>query len=132
MNRTRWQYCQIEVNGENEGLLRQFFPDRPSVDHNLRDNWPAMIGKLGEQGWELVSVLPNEGGRGRNPLTYVFKRSTSVPLPQGQQSAAPQQSGSPQVVQSTAWQNQPPLDDEDEEDPEDPSPLSGFEPLRGQ
>jgi hypothetical protein len=55
-------------------VLRQFFPDREPVETNLYANWPGMIAKLGEQGWELVSAFPNEGGRGRSPLTYVFKR----------------------------------------------------------
>ena len=72
--RARWQVCQIEVGMNNIGVLRQFFAERDPVQTDLHVTWPAMIAKLGEQGWELVSVFPNEGGRGRNPLTYVFKR----------------------------------------------------------
>ncbi|HEC22822.1 MAG TPA: DUF4177 domain-containing protein [Chloroflexi bacterium] len=72
--RRRWQYCQIEVGPNNAGILRQFFADRAAVETNLYDNWPGMLAKLGEQGWELVSVFPNESRRGRSPLTYVFKR----------------------------------------------------------
>ena len=75
VERRRWQYCQIEVGANDMGVMKQFFADRIPVEHDLRDNWPTMIAKLGEQGWELVSVFPNEGGRGRSPLTYVFKRA---------------------------------------------------------
>jgi hypothetical protein len=70
----RWQYCQVEVGSNGQGALKQFFADREPVETALYANWPGMIAKLGEQGWELVSVFPNEGGRGRSPLTYVFKR----------------------------------------------------------
>ncbi|MCC6904838.1 MAG: DUF4177 domain-containing protein [Anaerolineae bacterium] len=73
-DRGRWQYCQIEVGTNSMAILRQFVADRDPVEHDLRNTWPAMLGKLGEQGWELVSVFPNESGRGRSPLTYVFKR----------------------------------------------------------
>lgn len=72
--RMKWQYCQIEVGANNLGVLRQFFAERDPIQTDLHDTWAAMIAKLGDQGWELVSVFPNEGGRGRNPLTYVFKR----------------------------------------------------------
>ncbi len=72
--RTSWQYCQVEVGADGMGVLRQFFTDREPVETALHNNWPSMLAKLGQQGWELVSVFPNEGGRGRNPLTYVFKR----------------------------------------------------------
>ena len=75
MERKRWQFCQVEVLGNNIANLRQFVADRDPVVHELHGTWPGMIGKLGEQGWELVTVLPTETGRGRNPLTYVFKRS---------------------------------------------------------
>ena len=73
LERTRWQYCQIEV-GTGGGILKQFFADREPVETNLHHNWTGMLGKLGEQGWEMVSAFPSEGGRGRSPLTYVFKR----------------------------------------------------------
>lgn len=72
--RIRWQYCQIEVGANSIGVLRQFFPDRLPIETELHQTWPSMIAKLGEQGWEMVSAFPNEGGRGRSPLTYVFKR----------------------------------------------------------
>ncbi|MBN1312923.1 MAG: hypothetical protein JXB30_16025 [Anaerolineae bacterium] len=74
VERARWQYCQIEVGANNTGFLRQFFTDREPVQTDLHQNWPAMVAKLGDQGWELVCAFPNESGRGRNPLTYVFKR----------------------------------------------------------
>jgi hypothetical protein len=74
-DRTRWQYCQIEVGPNSMGVLKQFFADRQPVETELHQAWPAMVAKLGEQGWELVSVFPNEGGRGRSPLTYVFRRA---------------------------------------------------------
>ncbi len=72
--RIRWQYCQIEVNASGMGVLKQFFTDRAPVETELHQGWPAMLAKLGEQGWELVSVFPHTGGLGRLPLTYVFKR----------------------------------------------------------
>src|SRR5690606_20713690 len=72
--RTRWQYCQIETRTNDTGVLRQFFAERPPVETELHQNWPAMLAKLGEQGWELVSVVANEGGLGRRPLTYVLRR----------------------------------------------------------
>ncbi len=108
-NRTRWQYCQIEVGANNMGILRQFFADRDPVETNLHANWSAMLGKLGEQGWELVSAFPNEGGRGRNPLTYVLKRQFSG----GGGSATPSPSSSSQPS------------------PRETSPTTDFEPLRG-
>ncbi len=74
VERRRWQFCQIEVGTNNIGVLKQFFADRDPVETSLHQGWPAMLAKLGDQGWELVSVFPNEGGRGRNPLTYVMKR----------------------------------------------------------
>jgi hypothetical protein len=74
VERQRWQYCQIEVGMNNIGVLRQFFSDREPVITDLHTTWTTMIAKLGEQGWEMVSAFPNEAGRGRNPLTYVFKR----------------------------------------------------------
>lgn len=74
-DRVRWQYCQIEVGTNGLGTLRQFFAEREPILTDLHNSWPSMLAKLGEQGWELVSVFPNEGGRGRSPLTYVFKRT---------------------------------------------------------
>jgi hypothetical protein len=72
--RARWQYCQIEVGTNSMGVLKQFFADRDPVETNLHTSWPGMLAKLGEQGWEMVSAFPSEGGRGRSPLTYVLKR----------------------------------------------------------
>ncbi len=72
--RLRWQVCQVEVGANSMGLLKQFVADREVITTELHGNWPGMIAKLGEQGWELLSVVPNESGRGRSPLTYVFKR----------------------------------------------------------
>lgn len=103
-DRVRWQYCQIEVGANSIGQLRQFFPDREAVVTELYDNWPGMLAKLGDQGWEIVSVFPNEGGRGRSPLTYVLKR----PLAPGSSYPAP-----------------PPPP------PEATGPTTEFEPLRG-
>lgn len=111
-DRTLWQYCQIEVGMNNRAILRQFFPDRDAVEHDLQNNWTAMIGKLGDQGWEMVSAFPNEGGRGKSPLTYVFKRPYI-----GTSGGGSVQSSS-QVAVDTSWQNPPPK-----------SPLSGFDPL---
>jgi hypothetical protein len=73
--RAHWQYCQIEVGTNSMGVLKQFFADRDPVETNLHTSWPGMLAKLGEQGWEMVSAFPSEGGRGRSPLTYVLKRS---------------------------------------------------------
>lgn len=106
---TRWQYCQIETRTNDTGVLRQFFADRKPVETELHQNWPAMLGKLGEQGWELVSAVANEGGLGRRPLTYVLRR------PLGAAASGP---AAPQ----------PPTEPEP---PEPKSPSTGFEPLRG-
>ncbi len=89
-DRTRWQFCQIEVGANNIGVLRQFFPDRLPVETELHQNWPAMLAKLGEQGWDLVTAFPNEGGRGRSPLTYVLKRA--LPASGGGNPAPPEPS----------------------------------------
>ena len=72
--RSRWQYCQVEVGTNSLGILKQFFTDRDPVVTELHANWPGMVAKLGDQGWEMIAAFPNEGGRGRSPLTYVFKR----------------------------------------------------------
>ena len=129
VERVRWQFCQIEISTDGNGILKQFFADRPAVEHNLRDNWPSMVGKLGDQGWELVNVFPNEGGRGRNPLTYVFKRPATTPIGAQPQSSPATSAPPPSVTQHTAWQQQPPAT-EDDDQPDMSSPLSGFEPLR--
>lgn len=73
-DKIRWQYCQIEVGMNSMGQLKQFFADREPIITDLHVNWPSMVAKLGDQGWEMISAFPNEGGKGRNPLTYVFKR----------------------------------------------------------
>ena len=72
--RVRWQYCQIEVGMNSLGVLRQFFAERDPIQTDLHNTWPSMVAKLGDQGWELISVFPNESGHGRSPLIYVFKR----------------------------------------------------------
>jgi hypothetical protein len=115
-NRTRWQYCQVEVGTNTNGFLKQFFADRQPVESDLHQNWPAMIAKLGEQGWELVGVLPNESGRGRSPLTYVFKRE----MPGSGSGTNP---ATPPPVQGTPPSQPPP-------EPSAPSgPVQDFEPL---
>ncbi len=106
-NRNNWQDCQIDVDSSNHGILKQFFPDRQPMESDLHNAWSGMLAKLGEQGWELVSVFPNEGGRGRNPLSYVLKRSLV-----GVSSVAPAPPPPP-----------PP--------PEDDDLPADFEPLRG-
>jgi hypothetical protein len=114
-DRMRWQYCQIEVGINSSGMLKQFFADRLPVETDLQQNWPAMLAKLGEQGWEMVSAFPNEGGRGRSPMTYVFKRALGgsggqvVPVSGGGSGG-----GTP-----------PP------EPPDRSGPVTDFEPLRG-
>jgi hypothetical protein len=70
-DRARWQYCQVEVGTNGMGVLRQFFAERDPIQTDLHNTWGPMIAKLGDQGWEMISVFANEGGRGR---TYVFKR----------------------------------------------------------
>ncbi len=109
VERTRWQYCQIELGANNTGVLKQFFADRAPVETELHQNWPAMLAKLGEQGWELVSVVAHEGGLGRRGLTYVFKR-TLAGVSSGTPASGP---GSPAGP------------------PEPKGPAVGFEPLRG-
>lgn len=118
--RTRWQYCQIETKTGGTGVLKQFFADRLPVETDLHQNWPAMLGKLGEQGWELVSVLTNEGGLGRLSTTYVLKR------PLGAASA-----GSPPAQQVQQGPPPPPKPPEPAEPPQPKSPTTGFEPLKG-
>jgi hypothetical protein len=58
----------------DSGVLKQFFPDRQPVVTDLHQGWAAMVAKLGDQGWEMVSAFASEGGRGKSPVTYVFKR----------------------------------------------------------
>jgi hypothetical protein len=116
--RTQWQYCQIEVGANSMGLLRQFFPDRQPVETDLHQTWPAMLGKLGEQGWELVSVFPNEGGRGRSPLTYVLKRAVGSGA--GAQTANPVSSSMPPAPSSSG-----PVKASSQEK----GPITDFEPL---
>nr|MBN1230225.1 hypothetical protein [Anaerolineae bacterium] len=126
-NRTKWQYCQIEVGSNSVGMLKQFFPDRIPVETDLHQGWPAMIGKLGDQGWEMVGVFPNEGGRGRSPLTYVFKRvvsGTPNPMPVIPQPTLPP-SAPPIPPQPTYGST--PLGTPDDED--DQGPVTDFEPL---
>lgn len=109
-DRIRWQYCQIEVSASsNTGLLKQFFADRAPVESDLHQNWPGMLAKLGEQGWEVVNVVAHEGGLGRRGLTYVLKR----PLAGGGGGGAGISSAPPA----------PP-------EPDTPSGLGEFEPLR--
>lgn len=120
-SRSRWQYCQIETRGNDTGVLRQFFPDRAPVETELHQNWPAMLGKLGEQGWELVGVLTREGGLGRLPVTYVLKRELGTASSGGSASIAPE----PPAPAPPAPPDEPP-------EPSKPkTPSSGFEPLRG-
>jgi len=123
VQRANWQYCQVEVGGANQGVLRQFFADRDPVEMQLYANWSAMIGKLGDQGWELVSVVT---GVGKNSVIYVFKRPANVQVAgtaQGMQgtSASPP-SSQPAHPQQPFYQ--PPAPPEEDEGP-------GFEPLRG-
>jgi hypothetical protein len=112
-NRERWQYCQVEVGTNSTGFLKQFFTGQQPVETDLHQGWPAMIAKLGEQGWELVGAFPNESGRGRSPLTYVFKRE----MPGGGANPA-----SP-PAQSSSTPQQPP------EPPKPSGPVQDFEPL---
>ncbi len=120
MARTQWQYCQIELSSDDTGILKQFFSDRRPVETMLHQNWPAMIAKLGEQGWEMISVLPHSGGLGRRPLTYVFKRSMGTAAPA---------SASPGTVMQPRQAAEPPAPPQPE--PADEEPGGGFEPLRG-
>ncbi|NDJ53282.1 MAG: hypothetical protein GYB68_09395 [Chloroflexi bacterium] len=109
VDRKRWQYCQIETSSSNTSVLRQFFPDRAPVVYELHENWPSMLGKLGDQGWEMVSAFPSESGRSRSPVTYVFKRPLGVAGTQSQSA---------------------PADYPASDEPPDPEPPD-FEPLRG-
>lgn len=73
-DKIRWQYCQVEVGVNSTGQLKQFFADRDPIITDLHMNWPAMVAKLGDQGWEMIAAFPGESGKGKNSLTYVFKR----------------------------------------------------------
>lgn len=121
-SRSRWQYCQIETRGNDTGVLKQFIPDRAPVETELHQNWPAMLGKLGEQGWELVGVLTREGGLGKLPVTYVLKREL------GTASGA---AGSAPIAAEPPVPAPPAPPDEPPEPPKPKSPSSGFDPLRG-
>lgn len=122
-SRTQWQYCQIETKMSGTGVLKQFFADRLPVETELHQNWPAMLGKLGEQGWELVSVLTNEGGLGRLGTTYVFKR------PVGSTAGSQPTPIAAQTVSTPT--TPPPAPPEPPEPPEPKSPTTGFDPIRG-
>ena len=113
-DRSRWQYCQVEVSSHNTGVLRQFFADRLPVETDLHQGWAAMLGKLGEQGWEMVSVL--QSGRS---VVYVFKRMLSAGSQPGLV-AAPTTFAQPQ---------QPPQPPQQQNPPEEKGPVKDFEPL---
>jgi len=112
-DRSRWQYCQVEVNSNNTGMLKQFFPDRLPVETDLHQGWPAMLGKLGEQGWEMVSVL--QSGRS---VIYVFKRILAASNQPNTAATPPAYAPPP-----TQQQQQPP------QPPEEKGPVKDFEPL---
>jgi len=117
-DRTRWQYCQIEVGTGESGILKQFFPDRQPVITDLHQGWAAMLAKLGDQGWEMVSAFANEGGRGKSPATYVFKRPLGATSIGGSLPAQPPQASPPPPPTT------PLLPEDTEEDEE-----GGFRPL---
>jgi hypothetical protein len=114
--RRTWQYCQVEVGPNNQGVLRQFFAERDPVEMQLYQNWPSMIGKLGDQGWEMVSAVPGVGGK--NAVVYVFKRGMTAAVVAD---ARPSQASQPRPAD---------LHPAHEQDEQDDQSL-GFEPLRG-
>lgn len=71
--RRRWQVCQIEVRQNGTGVLKQFIADQAPTIIELHENWPAMLGKLGDQGWELISAVPGDPKKS-GPIIYLFKR----------------------------------------------------------
>ena len=114
-SRSRWQYCQVEVYSNTTSTLRQFFPDRGPVESDLHANWPGMLAKLGDQGWELVGVVSNGSVLGRNTLIYAFKRLlVSNPVVGGSLPTQPAQPSPP-----------PAPEQPDEDEPEEPD----FRPL---
>ncbi len=115
--RDSWQYCQIEVISNDQGVLRQFFADRAPVEMQLFQNWPSMIGKLGLQGWELISAVP--GASGKSSIIYVFSRKDR---PQ----SAVQQVTTSSVPAATSTQPPPP-----QTPPEDHDDGITFVPLSG-
>lgn len=119
--RESWQYCQVEVISNDQGILRQFFADRAPVEMQLYQNWPSMIAKLGLQGWELISALP--GVTGKSSIIYIFSRKEH-PQPSIQQVVQQNSTAASPAVQTPAPLPPQPV----EEDPDDGVT---FEPLRG-
>lgn len=124
--RTRWQYCQIETRTNDTGVLKQFFAERSPVETELHQNWPAMLAKLGEQGWEMIGVVAHEGGLGRRPLTYVLRRP--VGAASGGAGPTPLEAPAP-PSDIPAPPSTPPQEPPEPSEPK--SPTTGFEPLRG-
>ena len=69
--RRRWQFCQLEVNQSGQATLTTFIADQQPSRLELQQNWSGMLGKLGDQGWEMISAFSADK---RGPVTYVFKR----------------------------------------------------------
>jgi hypothetical protein len=103
----------------DSGILKQFFSDRQPVITELHQGWTAMVAKLGDQGWEMVSAFANEGGRGKSPATYVFKRPLGATSPGGPMPVQAQQASVQLPSPPT-----PILPEDDEADDE-----GGFRPL---
>ena len=63
---TRWEYC--EVHWHTQGVTTT--KANPSGQHSVQQagaaEWHNVLAKLGAEGWELVSVLPD--------YYYYFKR----------------------------------------------------------
>jgi hypothetical protein len=72
----KWEYLSVIVAFNKEGkialIYSNYLPD-PDVPSNIELEYVAeYINKLGDQGWELVSVLPETHQDGKE---YIFKRS---------------------------------------------------------
>jgi hypothetical protein len=65
----RWEYCVLILVNAGAGSAIYYHPTGESAERS--DNIPVKLAELGEQGWELVSVLPGD------QMLFYFKR----PLP---------------------------------------------------
>ena len=66
-----WQHCKLQGNRVTFLGARGVFENKK--DAHMTDR--AAFGSLEEEGWELVSVLPDPEGQGE--FVYFFKRPLS-------------------------------------------------------
>ena len=70
---TKWQYCAIKVDlGESKTKKLKFFSSTGDHTASKIEDIHLKIAKLGEEGWELVTLTEISDPSGR---VYYFKKS---------------------------------------------------------